>query len=205
MPVYARTVKFIPTFHLHVHITDTLTGLTSSLDSLLKTTPQAKLSECNPIPINQAEDIDAKPSEPITGQTSTTSVSAAPASTASHGQVSRDEFTQVSASTRHTRSTDKSMSTAPCDSETPTTAEDSQMHDSPMISASADTSSEPAYKAMIHCHDKLVTALSSDITTMSGILLAKEFIPAELSSKMLLPNFTPQEKATILINVVTDK
>ena len=77
------------------------------------------------------------------------------------------------------------------------------MHGPPM--AAGDSSSEPAYKAMIHSHDKLVIALSTDILTISGVLLAKEFIPAEISSKMLLPNFTAQEKATIVVNAVTDK
>ena len=132
-----------------------------------------------------------------------TSVSTAPDSTASRGQVLRNKFTQVPVSTVHSRSIDKSMSTAPCDGETPITAKDCQMHNSQMISASTDKGSEPVYKVMIHCYDKLVTALSTDIITISGVLLAKQLIPAELSSKMLLPNFTPQEKATILVNIVT--
>ena len=127
---------------------------------------------------------------------STTSVSAAPDSIASHGQVSRDDFTQVAVNTQHSRSIDRSTSTAPCDSETPITTKDSQMHDSPMISASADTSSEPAYKAMIHCHDKLVIALSSDVLTISGILLANEFISEETHGKMRLTTLTQEEKAT---------
>ena len=72
-------------------------------------------------------------------------------------------------------------------------------------SASVDMSLEPAYNAIIHCRDKLVTALSTDILTISGVLVAKEFIPAESSSKMLLPNLTPQEKATILVIAITEK
>ena len=75
----------------------------------------------------------------------------------------------------------------------------------PITSASVDSSSERAYKTIVRSHDKLVTALSNDIITMSGILLAKEFISAEISSKMLLPNYIPQEKATILVNAVIDK
>ena len=62
-----------------------------------------------------------------------------------------------------------------------------------------------AYKAIIRCHDDLVTAISTDILTISGILVAKEFIPAESSSKMLLPNLTPQEKATSLVIAITKK
>ena len=68
-----------------------------------------------------------------------------------------------------------------------------------------DASLEPAYKAIIRCHDKLVTALSTDILSISGILVAKEFVPAELSSKILLPNLTAQEKATILVIAITEK
>ena len=60
-------------------------------------------------------------------------------------------------------------------------------------SASIDASSEPTFKAIIHCHDKLVTALSTDILSISGILLANEFIPSEVSSRMLLPNLISQE------------
>ena len=40
---------------MHTHITDTLTGFTSSLDSLLNTTSQAKLSECSPIPAKETD------------------------------------------------------------------------------------------------------------------------------------------------------
>ena len=72
-------------------------------------------------------------------------------------------------------------------------------------SASVDTSLEPAYKAIIHCHDKLVTALSTDILTISNILFAKEFIPDETFKKMLLPTLSQQEKATILAISITEK
>ena len=75
------------------------------------------------------------------------------------------------------------------------------------ISASVDLSlsSESEYNAMIHCHDKLVTALSTDILSMSGILVANEFVPTEISSRMLLPTLTPQEKATSLVIAITEK
>ena len=52
---------------MHTHITDTLTGLTSSLDSLLNTTSQAKLSECSPIPAKEIDthtDTQAPVSDP---------------------------------------------------------------------------------------------------------------------------------------------
>ena len=44
-----------PFFHMHAHITATLTGFTSSLDSLLNTTSQTKLSECSPIPAKETD------------------------------------------------------------------------------------------------------------------------------------------------------
>ena len=79
------------------------------------------------------------------------------------------------------------------------------IEDDLMTSTSIGTSLEPAYKAMIHCRDKLVTAVSSDILSISGILVANEFIPPEISSKMLLPTLTPQEKATSLVIAITEK
>ena len=58
---------------------------------------------------------------------------------------------------------------------------------------------------MIHCHDKLVTALKTDCLTISGVLFSREFIPEEIHNKMLGTNFTSQEKATIVVNTVIDK
>ena len=72
-------------------------------------------------------------------------------------------------------------------------------------SASIDLRSVSAYKAIIHCHDKLVTALSTDILSISGILLAKEFISEETHSKMLLTTSTPKKKATDLVIAITEK
>ena len=40
---------------MHAHITDTPTGFTLSLDSLLNTTSQTKLSECSPIPAKETD------------------------------------------------------------------------------------------------------------------------------------------------------
>ena len=189
-------------------------GLTSSFDTLLSTTTEARLSECGPIPTSQIQGSDAEPSQPVVDQKIAPADSTSLDSTLSHIQVSKGDspHTVSSDSTHpHSRSVDKSTSTAPCDSETSsrelnqskvqTLSTDITAKDS----ASVVDSSEPAYKAMIHSHDKLVTAISTDIITMSGVLLAKEFIPFEMSSKMLLPNFTEREKATILVNAVTDR
>ena len=205
---------------MHTH---TLIGLTLSLDSLLKTTSQAKLSEHDHLHIiSQTEDTDTKPSEPVTGQMTVSSDSSEPDSTHSHGQPSEGDSTHTSDSTHHSRSIDK---TIPCDSGTSITnskelyqsedhtdSHDSSTNDSennqthhPFIRAPIHTNLEPAHKAIIRCHDKLVTAFSTDILSISGALVAKEFIPAESSSKMLLPNLTPQEKATILVIAITEK
>ena len=96
----------------------------------------------------------------------------------------------------HTNLKDESVQTA---------SEDISAITNASSSTSVHASLEPAYKAIIHCRDKLVTALSTDIISISGVLVAKEFIPAESSSKMLLPNLTPQEKATILVIAITEK
>ena len=163
----------------HAH---TPTGLTSSLDSLLKTTFQTELFGHDPSHISQTQETDMKPNN------------SSAADSTSQLALSKHDSIHMLDSTNHSRSMDKSTSTVPCDStfnknsKELNQSENSQTSHHPMSSTSVDTSLEPAYKAIIHCHDKLVTALSNDILTVSGVLVAKEFIPAELSSKMLLPN-----------------
>ena len=61
------------------------------------------------------------------------------------------------------------------------------------------------YKAVIACHNKLVTALATDYLTVAGTLLARGFVSEELPAKMLLPHSTPIEKATILITAVRER
>ena len=200
------------------------TGLTSSLDSLLKTTSQAKFSECNLIPISHIEETDIRP---ITDQMIASSDSTAPDSTLSHGQLvlSKGDYTRNLDSSHHSRSIDKSTSTVLYDNstlirnrrmfnqsddhnntdETSTNESENSHTRHSMTSTSVDASLEPPYKAIIHCHDKLVTALSTDILSISGVLVAKEFVPDESSSKMLLSNLTPKEKATSLVVAITDK
>jgi Ran GTPase-activating protein (RanGAP) involved in mRNA processing and transport len=161
---------------------------------------------------SQEEKFDTKPSAPATGQTTTITI---PGS-----QSQGDSPMHMADSAHHTTSIDTNPSTATmsCDSETSSmelnqsktqmlsieASHEDQMHE-PMAMTSFDTSSESAYKVMIHCHDKLVTALSNDIITVSGILVANEFIPPEISNKMLLPTLTSQEKATSLVNAITKK
>ena len=181
---------------MHTH---TLIGLTLSLDSLLKNTSQAKLSEHDPLRISQTEDTDAKP---VTGQMTASSDSTTPDSTHSHGQQSKDDSTHTSDSTHHSRSIDKSTSTRNSNeshqSEDHTDSHDTSTNESrthyPMTCTSIDASVEPVYKAIIRCHDKLVTALSTDVLSISNTLFAKEFIPDETFKKMLLPTLPQQEK-----------
>ena len=199
--------------------TYTLIGLTSSLDSLLKITSPAKKHKLKqPIhdPLQSSPDLTEETNSPIelvTGQNIASSDTSSD-STHSLGQQSKDDSIQEMDSTHHSRLIDKSTSTVPCESEGYTDSHDastgesetSQMHHPmSMTSTPVDVSLEPAYKAIIHCYDKLVTALSTDILTISGVLVAKEFVPAELSCNMLLPNLTPQEKATSLVIAIKEK
>ena len=50
-------------------------------------------------------------------------------------------------------------------------------------------------------HD-LTIALSNEPLGVAGILLSKELISRDIWSKMLLPAFTPPEKAAILVEAV---
>ena len=61
------------------------------------------------------------------------------------------------------------------------------------------------YKAVIACHNKLVTALATDYLTVAGTLLARGFVSEEVPAKMLLPYSTPIEKATILITAIRER
>ena len=53
-------------------------------------------------------------------------------------------------------------------------------------------------------HD-LMLALSNEPLGVAGILLGKGFISGEIMSKMLVVSYTPNEKATILIEAVRNK
>ena len=62
-----------------------------------------------------------------------------------------------------------------------------------------------AFKAMVTCHNQLVTTLATDYLNVAGLLLAQGFISDEVSAKMLLPSSTPNEKATTLIAAVRER
>ena len=61
------------------------------------------------------------------------------------------------------------------------------------------------YKAMLACHDKLVTALATDYLSIAGVLLAHGFVSEEVFAKMLLPSLTPTEKATVVVTAVRER
>ena len=82
----------------------------------------------------------------------------------------------------------------------PTHTEDGSTHSQSLHS----NIKNKAYKAMLICHDKLVTALATDYLNVAGFLLARGFISDEISAKMLLPSSTPNEKATILVTAVRE-
>ena len=183
----------------------TCTGLTSSI---LTNTFQAKLSEHNPTPISQTEETNTKPSEPASDD------SIAPDF---HSPLSKSNSTHISDSTQYFRSIDESTPIVPgtfsrelnvsadhtltCD----TSTNESHMHDT-MTSASFDMSLDPAaHKAIERCHDKLVTALSTDILSISNILFEKEFISEEMHGKLLLTTVTEDKRATDLVIAIRKK
>ena len=58
----------------------------------------------------------------------------------------------------------------------------------------------PEVKAILKQTHYLTTALSNDSLGVAGILLSKELISSEVYSKILIPTFTPTEKAAIMID-----
>ncbi|MCG8622609.1 MAG: hypothetical protein MJE68_11525, partial [Proteobacteria bacterium] len=123
----------------------------------MSTTTEARLSECGPIPASQMKESDAEPSQPAVDQKTAPADNTTLDSTLSHVQVSKGDSPHTSDSTHpHSRSVDKSTSTAPGDSETSSR----ELNQSKVQTLSIDItatdnasivdSSEPAYKAMIH-------------------------------------------------------
>ena len=193
------------------------------MDSLLNTISQAKPSECSPIPAKetdahtdtQAPVSDQSPQKTTANEhvqikspaTSHTGDQPIPLPDASHQEQVKDDSAHTSYTTDH--SDNKSEQSHVDSSPQMSIAHDTNVQ----IKSSSDTNdqiltlhdSESAYKAIIRCHDKLVTALSTEILSISGILLAKEFISEETHSKMLLATSTPKKKATDLVIAITEK
>ena len=192
---------------MHAHITDTLTGLTSSLDSLLKTTCQAKLSECSPIPANETDahtDTRAPGSDQSPQKTTasehvqikspaTTGNQPIPLPDSSHQEQVKDDSAHTPDTTDH--SDDKS--------------EQSHADSSPQMSgqtASIDitTVTNEPHQIMLRCNDKLITALSLDPEGIAEVLLAKGLIPENTEAQVRQCS-TPREKTTILVTTVRQR
>ena len=184
---------------MHTQISiDTLTGLTSSLDSLLNTTSQTKLSECSPIPTKEADartDTQAPVSDQSPQKTTASEHVQIKSPVASH---TGDQPIPLPDSSQQEQVKDDSAHTSDTNDHSDDKSEQSHADSSPQTSIAH-------YKAIIRCHDKLVTALSTDILSISGILLAKEIISEETHSKMLLSSSTPKQKATDLVIAITEK
>ena len=192
--------------------------LTSSLDCLLNSpASQTELSQCNSVPSTQSEEkavtcqvihksisIDNTAPHFNSQLPSYTKHKHDPNHNCDHNNhpepmysststVPRVRSNRIATKKHDTESNDNTDSYDNCES--------SQSHHQ-KTRISTNVSSETA---MVHCYKKLVIALSIDCLNMSQILFAKEFIPRSISDKMLLFALTPQEKATILVNAVTDK
>ena len=60
----------------------------------------------------------------------------------------------------------------------------------------------PEVNSIIIRTPELATAISSDPLAISHVLLSKGLISTETLSKMLVPSYTPAEKATIVVEAV---
>ena len=157
-----------------------LLGWTSSLESLLKSTSPAKLSEHDPLRISQTEDTDAKP---VTGQ-KTASVDST--TLHSRGQQSKGDSTHISDSTYHSRAIDKSTFTVPCDSG-PSIRNSKENEDhadfSNYESETSRTLSNPMTSTSVESDTRVDTS-SPDDDTASQPVTFKHQIIAQTSTKM---------------------
>ena len=72
------------------------------------------------------------------------------------------------------------------------------------ISVATSSSTEEPHQIMLHCNDKLVTALSADPLGIAGIFLARGLISEHTEAQMQQYS-TPHEKATILVTTVRQR
>ena len=61
------------------------------------------------------------------------------------------------------------------------------------------------HTAMIQHHEKLVTAISTDVVNVAGVLLSNKFISEEVEEKARLPSSTPKERATFLVTALRNR
>ena len=194
---------------MHAHITDTLTGLTSSLDSLLKTTSQAKLSECSPIPAKET-DAHTDTQAPVSDQ------SPQKITASEHAQIKSpatchtgDQPIPLPDSSHQEQVKDDSAHTSDTTDHSETKSEQSHADSSPQTSGQTagidiSTVTNEPHQIMLRCNDKLVTALSADPQGIAGILLAKGLIPENTEAQVRQCS-TPREKATILVTTVRQR
>ena len=63
----------------------------------------------------------------------------------------------------------------------------------------------PAYYAIIACNDKLISTLSADPLSVATTLVARGFIPPNTEAEMRITSFTPNQKASILMEAIRNK
>ena len=64
------------------------------------------------------------------------------------------------------------------------------------------SNTSPEVKSILKQTHDLTTALSNEPLDVAGILLSKELISRDVWSKMVLPAFTPAEKAAMIVEAL---
>ena len=106
----------------------------------------------------------------------------------------------------HSESSHQGQETYPNDWST--LEQDQTIHTTPKgtstVPSASNTLTNKPHQVMLHYNDKLITALSADPLGISGILLAKGFIP-EITEEQMRQCYTSREKASILVTTVRQK
>ena len=144
---------------MHAHIPDTLTGLTSSLDSLLNTTSQAKLSECSPIPAKEIDthtDTQTPVSDPSPQKTTASEHVQIKSSVASH---TGDQPIPLPDSSHQEQLKDDSAHTSDTTDHSDNKSEQSHADSSPQTSIAHDTNVQA--KSSSDTNDQILTLSDS--------------------------------------------
>ena len=246
--MYMHNLLTLPFFHMHAQILiDTLTGLTSSLDSLLNTTSQAKLSECSPIQVKET-DAHTDTQAPVSDQSPQKSTASEhvqikspvashtgdqpiPLPDSSHQEQVKDDSAHTSDTTDHSDikterlhadsspltsiAHDTNVQTKSSCDQIFTLSNSSHQECSDQaivtsgqtasigVSTVSSTASDP-HQVMLHCNDKLITALSIDPQGIAEVLLTKGLIPENTEAQVRQCS-TPREKATILVTTIRQR
>ena len=108
--------------------------------------------------------------------------------------------------TRRRRTRDQvSPSSVPASASTSQTHEDDGSTQSHTHQSKSSVPESKESATMLTYQDKLINAISADTLKIAGVLREYNFISDEVSGKILCPSFTPQEKATILVDAVRKK